>query len=312
MLISKSETTTNVIKDMVFKLNSDLNVSCFFMDDINDDNIESLFKIYDYFFFDELQDIGKNECRVLNKMLKNSNKHFTAAYDLNQAIITTKNKKELYEFSQMADDSIILTYNYRCTDEIFMAAADFIKLQYGYLKQETFEMDFALLGNEVDSYEGDDDEIDFDVEEYVFQNNLLNSGDWAIIFVGYYNRLRYDSLKEKFPDNVYNVFECKGMDFKAGCVIIYNENFDVDNKTGFKEFNAQSYVAITRFRESVSLFLVYQKYEDTPQKIIANIHESSSTSKEIERKKHEKQYKKKEGFKVKRRKPELKVKDTIE
>ena len=311
LIISKSDATIDVIKEMVSQLDEGLMLNTMLMDEIDEINIEILFKQYDFFFFDELQDIEKKECRLLiDAFQKNPSKHFTIAYDLNQAIYTTKNKKEIYDFTSLADEKIILDYNYRCTSEVFLAAAEFIRYQFDRLKEDTFEMNFALVGNEIECVSESGSELDLAIEEYVFENNLLNCGDWAIVFVGYYNNNMYDLIKNKFPDNVFNVMECKGMDFKTGCVVIYNEDFDVDNKIGFKEFNAQSYVAITRFRDSLKMFLIYEKYEDTPQKIMANIHNNTSNKKRYENNKDElqlkKMNKKKEEKKDKNRKLAIK------
>lgn len=308
LLISKSEATISVIKEMVFQLKENASINYMLMSEINEDNIQGLFKTYDYFFFDELQDIGRHECQLLVDRFKQNKKHFTIAYDLNQAVYTVKNKKEIFDFEGLADETIILTYNYRCTSEIFRAAANFIRFQYDRLKKDTFEMDFALMGNDIDVSDEDESEIDVAVEEFVVENNLLRSGDWAIIFTGYFNRDRYISLKRAFPDNVFTVVECKGMDFKAGCVVIYNEDFSVDQKIGFREFNAESYVAITRFRDFVKLFYVHAKYERDPQKITTNIHSNALYRKED---KYNADYKEKKlednGKKAKQRKLTLKI-----
>ena len=310
LLISKSDATLEVVHNMIRQLNESLIPDSILMSDINENNIQELFSKYDYFFFDELQDIGRHECQLLLNEFKKGEKHFSIAYDLNQAIYTTKNKKEIFEFESLADESKILHYNYRCTSEIFLAAADFIRYQYDRLKKDTFAMNFALVGNEVEFLEEDDLDIDLAVSDLVLEKKLMSSGDWAIVFASYYNERRYLDLKNMFPDNVYNVMECKGMDFKAGCVIIYNQDFDFQQKEGFKEYNAQSYVAITRFRDSVSIFLVNEKFDQTPGKNMINIHNNITLKKQAERQVELKEKRLKSGRKARAIK-RLKIKKDI-
>ena len=295
LLISKTDATLQVVLDMVQVLNKNLKVDTKLMDEISEENIQILFKKYDYFFFDEFQDIGRGQCKMLYDefLIRDKDKHFSIAYDLNQAIYTVKNRDEVTRFEIAADKVITLTYNYRCTEEIFTTAAAFIREQYDRVSQETILMDFGLTGNETDCFDFRyTEEIDTDLVDFVFEHNIIKSEDWAIIFVGYYDEFVYKEVKKVFPDNVFSVTESKGMDFKTGCVVIYNNNFDMGQRMSFREFNAQAYVGITRFRDSVTIFRVKERYEDTPMKNIANIHNNVLKKSKYDKNKNNKKIKK--------------------